>query len=150
MFSTAANWQEVGLATEPVIVPAARRQDFEWRFSFPAFDLRRQPLTFNELHDKFHSSKFPLAETNWRGGNYGRYRNAEIDRLVETHAVTIPTNQRMEIFRQIVRHVSDQVVIIGLFYDVEVTVTSSRLRNVPTRSGAFGETWNVHEWQVVD
>lgn len=148
MFSTAANWQEVGLATETVLVPSARRADFEYRFNFPAFDLRRQPLTFDQLHDKFHSSNFPLAENNWRGGNYGRYRNAELDRLVELHDVTIPARERMEIFKQIVRFVSDQVLIIGLFYDVEVTVTSSRMKNVQTRNGGFGESWNAHEWHV--
>ncbi len=147
MFSSAANWQAVGVGVEPVVVPAARRQDFEYRFNFPALDLRRQPLTFDELHDKFHSSKFPLAENNWRGGNYGRYRNGELDRLVEAHAITIPQQPRTELFRQIVHLVTEQVVIVGLFYDVEVTATSSRVKNVPTRSGAFGETWNVHEWQ---
>ncbi len=148
MFSTAANWQEAGVATETVVVPSARRADFEYRFNFPAFDLRRQPLTFDQLYDKFHSSNFPLLENNWRGGNYGKYRSAEMDRLVERHDVTIPASERMEIFKQIVRLVSDQVVIIGLFYDVEVTVTSSRMKNVPTRTGGFGETWNAHEWQV--
>jgi hypothetical protein len=44
--------------------------------------------------------------------------------------------------------VSEQVVILGLFYDVEVTVISSRLKNVPIRNGGFGETWNAHEWQA--
>jgi peptide/nickel transport system substrate-binding protein len=148
MFSTAAYWQEAGLATDTVVVPSARRADFEYRFNFPAFDLRRQPLTFDQLHDKFHSSNFPLAENNWRGGNYGKYRNAELDRLVERHDVTIPASERTEIFNQIVRHVSEQVVILGLFYDVEVTVISSRLKNVPIRNGGFGETWNAHEWQA--
>jgi ABC-type transport system substrate-binding protein len=102
------------------------------------------------LHDKFHSSEFPLAQNNWRGGNYGRYRNAELDRLVERHEITIPTQERMEIFRQIVRVVSDQVVIIGLYYDVEVTVTATRLKNVRTRDGGFGETSNAHEWEAVE
>jgi peptide/nickel transport system substrate-binding protein len=148
MFSTAAYWQEAGLSTDTVVVPSARRADFEYRFNFPAFDLRRQPLTFDQLHDKFHSSNFPLAENNWRGGNYGKYRNPELDRLVERHDVTIPARERTEIFNQIVRLVSDQVVIIGLFYDVEVTVISSRMKNVPVRNGGFGETWNAHEWQV--
>jgi hypothetical protein len=62
--------------------------------------------------------------------------------------VTIPASERTEIFNQIVRHVSEQVVILGLFYDVEVTVISSRLKNVPIRNGGFGETWNAHEWQA--
>jgi peptide/nickel transport system substrate-binding protein len=142
------NWREIGLAAEESPTPAARRSDFEYRFNFPAFDLRRQPLTFDQLYDKFHSSQFTTAANNYRGGNYGKYANAELDRLVEQHQITIPQAQRWDLFKQIVRHVTDQVVIIGLFYDVEVTATTSRLKNVRTRSAGFGETLNVTEWDL--
>jgi peptide/nickel transport system substrate-binding protein len=144
----AGHWRDIGLAAEESPTPAARRSDFEYRFNFPAFDLRRQPLTFDQLYDKFHSSQFTTAANNWRGGNYGHYANAELDRLVEQHDVTIPQVPRWELFKGIVRHVTDQVVIIGLFYDVEVTATTSRLKNVRIRSAGFGETLNVHEWDI--
>lgn len=145
----AGNWREIGLASEESPTPAARRSDFEYRFTFPAFDLRRQPLTFDQLYDKFHSSQFTAAANNWRGGNYGHYASPELDRLLEQHDVTIPQAQRWEFFKQIVRHVTDQVVIIGLFYDVEVTATTSRMKNVRIRSAGFGETLNAHEWEVI-
>jgi peptide/nickel transport system substrate-binding protein len=146
--AVAANWQAAGFASDVSFTPAARRNDFEYRFAFPAFDLRRQPITPDQLYDKFHSSVPPAPENNWRGGNYGRYSNAALDRLLETYDVTIPKGPRMELFKQIAHHVTDQVVILGLFYDVEVTVTSSRTKNIATRTAGFGETDNVHEWDV--
>ncbi|MEA2640840.1 MAG: peptide/nickel transport system substrate-binding protein [Chloroflexota bacterium] len=147
-FATAANWQAVGLTTETSLTPAARRNDFEYRFAFPAFDLRRQPLTPDQVTEKFHSANPPTAENNWRGGNYGRYSNPALDRLLEAYDVTIPTGPRMELYKQIAHVVTDQVVILGLFYDVEVTVTASRMKNVRTRTAGYGETVFVHEWDV--
>jgi peptide/nickel transport system substrate-binding protein len=147
-FASVDNWKAVGLDAEASLTPAARRNDFAYRFAFPAFDLRRQPISPDELRDKFHSANPPTLENNWRGGNYGRYSNPTLDRLLEAYEITIPKAPRMELFKQIAQIVTDQVAMIGLFYDVEVTVASSRMKNIRTRTSGHGETVNVHEWDL--
>lgn len=145
-YSTADNWQKAGFKTDVTIVPSARRGDNEYRLTFQGFDLRRQGI--DDPLDKLHSSQFPRADDNWRGGNYGRYSHPEMDRLAESWSVAIPLKERFELLSAITRHITDQVVYMGTFYDVELTVWTSRMKNVITRSGGNGETLNVHEWDV--
>lgn len=148
MFATADNWQRVGLASEPVVVASARRGDDQYRATFPGFDLRRNPHRPDTMRTYLHGSQAPLPERNYRGNNYGRYLNPELDAIIDLHDRTIPRQERWDILGRAVNFVTDQVVVFGLFYDVEVTVTSSRMRNVLTRAAQRGEAWNVHAWDV--
>jgi hypothetical protein len=49
---------------------------------------------------------------------------------------------------QIVRHISDQVVIMGIFYNVSPTLLSTRLINVGAAGQGATQAWNAHEWDV--
>lgn len=45
---------------------------------------------------------------------------------------------------------SDQVVVLPVFYDVQATVASDRLRGVPPHvAQGKSATWNAHEWDVL-
>jgi ABC-type transport system substrate-binding protein len=148
LFSTADFWQQIGLGTDRVIVPSARRGDDEYRNTFPGFDIRRNPHRPDTLKSYFHSANAPFPERNYRGSAYIRYVNPEFDALIDLHDRTVPLGERREILGRLVHFITDQVLVIGLFYDVEVTVTTSRLVNVMTRGDQMGEAWNAHEWDV--
>lgn len=150
MYSTGEYWQRIGLGFAPVVVPSARRGDDEYRATFPGFDLRRNPHRPNTLRQYFHSANAPFPERSYRGGAIERYVNPELDRLIDLHDSTVPTQQRWEILGRIVHLITDQVVVIGLFYDVEVTVMTTRMKNVLTRGDQQGEAWNAHEWDVAN
>jgi hypothetical protein len=47
--------------------------------------------------------------------------------------------------REIVRYISDQLIVMGLFYDARAYFISNRMQNV------FGGslTWNAQEWDVL-
>lgn len=54
----------------------------------------------------------------------------------------------MAVLAQIINHMTDQLNIMGLFYDTEVVAYSNRLRNIsPTaKEAGSATTWNAHQW----
>lgn len=145
LFSLANEWPGIGVATEPVIIPRQRAEDREYRATRPAFEMVRQPNDLSEgALQRLTSSEAALPENNFRGQNRVRYMNPEYDMLVDRYLATIPMNDRMEVVRQIVRHISEQVPILGLLYDAQPMLLANRLVNVD----ASTDTRNAHEWDV--
>jgi peptide/nickel transport system substrate-binding protein len=145
LFSSADYWKRVGLDVEVVIVPRQQADDRQYRATFPGFDLVRQPFELERLK----GSESPLPENNFRGKNRTRYMNAEYDALTDRYYATIPVRERNAILGQLVHHITDNVLAIGLVYGPEPTLIGNRLVNV-SAPGAIGsdETWNAHEWDV--
>lgn len=149
MFATADDWQRLGVEVERFLVPPQRAAEAEFRSTFPAFDLKGQAGTF-AYASNYHSSRVSLPENNYRvSGNNARYRNAELDNLIDAYFVTIPLDERMRIGGRIVNHVSDQVVWMGLFYQVTPLLVSKRLVNARQAKPSGANTLTgVHEWDL--
>jgi hypothetical protein len=90
----------------------------------------------------------PLPENNFRSGNTSRYSNAELDGLLDRYFGTIAMPDRIATLGEIIYHVADQLTQLSLFYDVEPTMMSNRLRNIGPRWPSSTQTWNAHQWQV--
>ena len=85
-----------------------------------------------------------LRENGYRGNNSSRYRNADLDRLIDRYLVTTPFGERMLLLGQIIRHSTEHVVVMGLFYDTKTVLVANRLGHVT----AEATPWNAHEWTV--
>lgn len=139
-------WRRVGVDTEPIVVPTARQLDREYMATFSGFILLRQGSDLKYLKN-LQSPAAPIRDNNFTvqgGTNYGRYSNPEFDALVDRIFMTIPWQERMALARQAVRHVTDQLVGWGLFYNPQPNVVSDRILNVPVTA----QLWNVHQWDV--
>jgi peptide/nickel transport system substrate-binding protein len=145
LFATSNMWQQNGVGVENVIIPRQRSDDREYRSTRPGFELVRQPndLTEGALR-RFHGQEAALPENNFRGQNRTRYASPELDSLVDRYLSTVPRPERMEILRQMVRHVSEQLPIMGLTYGVESMLIAKRIVNVD----ADVASRNGHEWDV--
>lgn len=145
MHATADYWRRTGIQTVTTPIPIQRQQDREYRMARGGFDLAGGGSGW----EKYHTSRTPLPENNFVGTNKTRYMTPEMDSLVERYFSTIPFDPRMLILGQIVHQLSDQVVVMGLFYDAEAVAMTKRLRNVaPDLSTATSIVWNVHEWEL--
>jgi len=142
--SIADNWNRVGVTTEPVLVPPQRISDRPYMWTFPSFLTLRQGNDPDYL-TRYRIAQIPLPENNFVGGNYGRYNNAEFDGFIQAYFATIPQQARTEVMRQIVYHISDQVALMGLFYDAEVMFLSNRMKDVTTTQSFL---WDIHKWDV--
>lgn len=47
-----------------------------------------------------------------------------------------------------VRHIADQLNVMGLFYNVNTTMVSKRMGRVTPGSQNATQAWNVEEWDV--
>lgn len=148
VLATISDWQQIGVAVEHHTITPGRQSDREYRATFPAFDTSRGNNSA-EAFKTFLSSEARTPENRYAGQNYPGYQNAELDGYINRYLITIPMDQRMEVGRQIVRHLSEQLPVMPAFYDVVGSVTGNRLMNVqPLRGQNQTTTWNAHEWDL--
>jgi peptide/nickel transport system substrate-binding protein len=137
-------WNQLGVSTDQLIVPIQRITDREYVSTFPGFRMMRQPNAANSL-SRLRSNLMPNAENRFVGSNYARYQNPEFDALIDRFYATIPRPERMEVMRQMMRHISDNLNLMGLFYDGDFMFANNRLQNV---NGNESEVWNVPTWDT--
>lgn len=152
LLSVVDAWQRVGVAASPVVVPRQLAVDQEYRATFPAFELSRNPNGPRDL-PSLHSRAARLPENHFRGTggtNYSRYQNPEFDALIDRYFVTVARHERVQVLRQIVTHIADQVTALGMIYATDQNMIANRMVNVGGRAQNATETWNAHEWDVRD
>jgi peptide/nickel transport system substrate-binding protein len=137
-------WPRAGVAVDPVVIPPQRAQDAEYRATFPGMALQGHPREVI----RFHGSEARLAEKGYRGGNNARYINAELDALIDRYFVTVPKAERNQVLAQIVRHISEQVVVLPMIWRVDPTAIGNRLTNIEAKGPQATQTWNAHDWEA--
>jgi peptide/nickel transport system substrate-binding protein len=142
-FTLADAWKRIGVGAEPSPFPQQLASDREFRATRPAFEVVRQPGGWQNLQ-RFHGANTPLPENQFTGLNRTRYRNAQLDAEIDRFFSTIPRGERNRILGQLVHYMTDQVLILGMFWDTGPTMLSNRLRNVSDP----GDVWDAHLWDV--
>jgi peptide/nickel transport system substrate-binding protein len=145
--SVADYWRRAGVTVDPVLIPPQRQSDREYRATFPGFGIYRHPNDVTFL-PRFTSAQVATRENNWTGGDAG-YHNPEYDALYERYAKTVPVNERIELLGQLIAHLDDQAVTMGLFYDNLAALIGNRVANVvvPQQYGAQ-YVWSAHLWEL--
>ena len=147
MSAVADYLQRLGIAIDPIIIPVQLVSDQRYRASFPGLIVNGGPADASNLED-FHSSQARVPETNFSGSNRARYVHPEMDTLVERYQTTIAFEPRMDVARQIVRHTTEQLPVVPLFFDSWPSAAAARLVNVGPSANGGRSTWNVHQWDV--
>ncbi|MBM2812207.1 MAG: hypothetical protein HW416_2966, partial [Chloroflexi bacterium] len=148
-FAVADEWKRFGVEVDAFAVPPQRAEDVEYRSTFPALEFVVRGNFRWDLNRVLGSNQVPLAENRWQGGNRGRYQNADLDGTIARYAATIPLSERNALLSQIVQHVSDQVVILFLFNNLEPTIFTKRVTNVHAKFERSTQAWNVTQWDLV-
>jgi len=147
MFAVADNWHRVGIASETVAIPPQRIRDQEYVATMPGFLVYRNPNDLRYVQN-LRSTRTPLPENNFQAsGNISRYMNAELDSLVDRYAATIPMSERLRSLSDVVHHVTDQVTMMGLFFNNDPVVVSDRVLHV-TAALQGSSAWNAYEWDT--
>jgi peptide/nickel transport system substrate-binding protein len=147
MLAVADYWQRAGLDVETVTVPPQRIRDQEYVATFPGFLVYRNPNDIRFVRG-LHSSRTPLPANNFlASGNVSRYLNPELDALIDRYSATIPRRERMEALGAVVRHVTERVTMLGLFFNTDPVLIANWITNV-TATGQGSMTWNAHRWDT--
>jgi peptide/nickel transport system substrate-binding protein len=143
IFPIADYWQRAGVGVDPLVVPVQRQSDREYRAARPGFDLARSPRDLS----RHHSDEIALPENRFTGANRARYGNTELDAAIDRYYVTIPWPERMMVLSRAVRHMTDQVTVMGIFFDVTPAMAANRVINI--KAGRMGtDPINAHEWDL--
>jgi peptide/nickel transport system substrate-binding protein len=143
-------WQQLGVGVDQTPIPIQRQQDREWRAQFPSFNIVER-VNSTAIADiwRFHSSQVPLAENRWLAGGFAsRYRSPVVDAALERYLATIPPPERMDALATLVRHQTENLTELPLFYGADPTLISNRLVNVTGRGPDYTQAWNAHEWDL--
>jgi len=142
------DWQRVGLTVEGQVLPAQRAQERDYRAQFPTTLLWRQPNSLASL-SRYHSNTTPLPENTFVGTNNARYQNAEWDNIIDRYFSTVPKAERDQVLAQAVRHMTENLNVMGLFYDTEPMFIANRLVNIaPPKADNQNLSGNAHEWDT--
>ncbi len=145
MFSTADRWKSFGVDARPLHIPRQQAQDLEYRINRPGFELTRQPNDFSESSlRRILGREAALPENGYRGQNRTRYMSPELDSFIDRYLTTIPQAERMEIGREIMRHVTENLPIMGVAYDSQAMLIATPLVN----ANAVDITRNAHLWDL--
>jgi hypothetical protein len=74
--------------------------------------------------------------------------NPQLDALIERQRVTIPINERLNVTREIIHHMAENLSNMGFFFDVEPMMVSNRLQNAVTGPAQGLALQQVHQWDV--
>jgi peptide/nickel transport system substrate-binding protein len=143
LFIAADAWKRFGIDVDPVVYPQQRVRDLEYTATFPGLQLWRAPNTFYGLRNR-RSNSTPLPENQYRGGNVTRYQNPEWDALLDRYFSTIARAPRMEAARSIIRHQTEQLLDLGLFYDANPYLVHNRVKGFTVAN----QGWNVSDWDL--
>jgi peptide/nickel transport system substrate-binding protein len=91
--------------------------------NFQMYSLSWVGVTDPDLfHYVYHSASVPPE-----GANRGRYRNPEVDRLIEESRVTLDVNARRALYAEVQRIVARDCVTVSLWWTDNIVVQSARL-----------------------
>jgi peptide/nickel transport system substrate-binding protein len=146
----AAGWRQAGFDMREAILAGAQAQDPMVRHTFPSIHTQASGAAETNWMALLTSSQVGTAENRWRGSNRGGWTNPNFDRLVETFNATLDPDVRIRQRAEIARFLSEEVPVIMLSQNPNVTAHISALRGPTT--GIVGTTglsaWNIHEWEL--
>lgn len=145
MLSVADSWQRIGVGTERVVIPVQMARDREYLATFPAFEVSENNPNESWRLGRFKTGQVPLPENRFVGSNRIRYASPEYDALSDRYFSTVPLEARIQALGEIMGHMAEHVLLMGLFYGAEATMISNRLTNVTPGGGL---AWNAHEWEI--
>ena len=143
-------WQRLGADATAVRTSPQQSQDPQYVATFPAFAVFGGPNDVNALRI-LHGSQTRLLSNNFRIGgpwNRSRYMSPDFDALLEAYFKKVQAIERVDALGQIIRHMADQVTVIGLYYVPQAGAISDRVIGVSPEWPGQYMTWNAHEWDV--
>jgi len=141
--------KQIGVGVNLVVLSPGESRDTQRVAQFPSLMTTSIPLAFEHNLGRIHGPNCPSEQTRWTGLNSGCYQSPEHDRIIGTIGSTIEPNRLRDLWRDLVKHQSEELPVLPLFFNVTISlfregVTGARGDTKPRTN----MTWNVYEWDV--
>ena len=143
-------WQRLGVASTATRLTPQQAADPKTVATFPAFYVSPHNDDLPAV-GSFASAAAPLPTNNYRvsgAPNSSRYVDPALDRLIDRYFTTVPLPDRLDLLGQIVHVTTDQLTVMGYFYNPIVGAVAHRVAGVSAEWQGPIITWNVQEWDV--
>jgi len=147
------NWESIGIKVELKVVPGGSfftntspdGANHFWA-DVEMFTNSGDPDPFSLLRSSFHTKQAAGKANNWNFGNYGRYSNAEYDKIIDTVEKETDPAKRAALYIQANDHLIKNVVAIPLIDRTAATSGYSKKLKGVNPSGWDSEMYNIADW----
>lgn len=125
-------------------------QSFEWATFYKDMDQGNFQLAtmkwIGTTDPDIYKTAFHSNEVPPKGRNRGSYSNPQVDKLVDAGRRIEDVRKRIEHYKKVQRIIYEDLPLIPLWYDFEVAVASSHVRDyVPSKNGDFTSLTKVQK-----
>lgn len=150
MFAMADSWTRLGVPTDTYAIPPQRQQDREFRSTFPGFEVLQGGQGQSGLTSRtIANARTP--QNNWTGAggtNYSNYVNPEHDAMIARFLSAIPMNDRVRLAGDLLNHLSENALYMGVYYVARPTVVRNGLTGTAGRDAGTVATHNAYLWDL--
>jgi peptide/nickel transport system substrate-binding protein len=97
-----------------------------------------------------HSNEVPTAENGWAGQNYGGFRNAEVDALIDAIEVELDEGKRRTLWHRLQAIYAEELPALPLFFRANPFVLPRWLQGVVPTGHQYPTTLWVEDWSVAE
>lgn len=147
-------WRDVGVPVRERVLALGAVVDREARAAYSGVELAASVPNLALLDGRLHSGNTPGPENQWVGANRGRYTSQELDVLLDRLWLTFERDERERVERDIARHISTELPLVGLFFYPAMAIVRGDIRDYrPPETvapvGRLSVAWNAHQWERV-
>ncbi len=143
----ANDWRKAGFDIKETVWPAALSRDAQLRNTHPGLSNTGGP-SGEATVAQHNSAELPRPENRWTGVNRGGWTNARFDELAATFNATLDRPERARLLAEMVHILSDDVGVISLYFNLNVTAFVSGLVGPKIAVPESDIAWNVYEWEL--
>jgi peptide/nickel transport system substrate-binding protein len=147
-FAVLDYFKSIGITPDAEVVTPQRQRDLAYRASFKSFSVQAGISSSADGVSALLTREMRTADINYTGRNYTRYSNPAVDALVDRYYTTIPFDERMGVLSQIIRHTTENLVWLPLYWRVLPTLMHERISGVDGTSEGSDQWWNAHQWDL--
>jgi peptide/nickel transport system substrate-binding protein len=149
----ADNLKAVGIETKIENFPDRVMNDEEHRNHWMGLSLDQHNIQVEDWPSRFHSKSLPTADNKWLGQDQSGWKNPRKDQIIDALDSTLDENERNNLVVEWMKLFADELPMLPIKFNAEVTSWRNSIKNVPVRLETGGEnfrTWNVHLWEKTD
>lgn len=102
----------------------------------------------NSLDKYFHSSNIATSENSYVGANFGGWKNAKADKILEQIDVEFNAKKRVELAHQLQKLYMEEVVAIPLYFRTEGSLVPANLTGYAPTGHFYSETNSAENWAL--